>query len=188
VEIDRAGLMVALLLALPCASLAAQRGASARAEILAGLRELQVELSDEGGCAGAGLDTATARAETELALKRLGIRIVESSAAIFQVDLLCNVAHAKNGTRLLTIVTATEGITEWVRPARSADTKVTATTWSTTWLHYVTPDQDLSTAIVEQMKAAVSRFESDWRSATPTKRPSDGNTWASAQIVSQISP
>ena len=169
--LHRAELLVAVLLALPFTSLVAQRGVSAKPDILAGLRELQVELSDEGGCASAGLDTASARAETELALKRLGIRIVESSAAVFLVDLLCDVVHAKNGATLFTIVTATEGISEWVTPARSANTTYTATTWSTTWLHYVTPDQDLSSAIVEPMKTAVSRFESDWRAASPTKRP-----------------
>jgi hypothetical protein len=139
-------------------------------DIHAGLREVLLGFT-ESECTKAGLDTANARVEAQLALRRMGLRVVERSTVRFRLSFACPPMRWAEGKQdiagVLTVVSAwTEG---WVTPSRTgAKASYLAKTWDLSWHGNLPPGSlAFSTTAIRGMTGLLSAFESDWLAANP---------------------
>jgi hypothetical protein len=137
--------------------------------ILAGIREVNVTLAQSPLCASTGLDTVNVRVEVELALRRMGVRVVEKTPVTFHAAITCYPVQMTDGSAGLTEIHLQVEIVEAVTPFRTGTNSYWATTWQSSAMNYVPPSSSVSTPVIEGFRRLLSGFENEWLAANPKR-------------------
>lgn len=143
-----------------------------KGKVLAGIREVQVAVNDSPECDAAGLNGSRAKVEVELALRRMGMRVVPRASVEFRAVMLCWPVKTKDASDTLVVFYTIEGrIREWVQMNRfTKPVSILVPTYETiTAVGHFAPAQK-SDILLDRLREVLANFENDWLAANPNRR------------------